>query len=408
MEPLGDGSEKGVAGVRPDAGRRPRHPDLPDRPDRRPAVLRIRDTEAIGHGYCLSMGIESATVLDDRYRLLDELGHGGMSDVFRASDEVLKREVAVKVLREVEDPVLRARFVAEAQLLAGLNHPSLVTLLDAGIRSDRPYLVMTLAEGPTLATQLTAGALSPQTVAEIGTQIAAALAYAHEQGVTHRDVKPSNVLLCADSRALLADFGIARLAGDLEQHTRSGETIGSPAYLAPEQAAGEVITPAADVYSLGLVLLEALTGERAFPGPPIEAAVRRLCTPPALPASLPRAWRDLLQAMTARDPAARPMAEDVSSALAAIANDLVPPAPEPAESTQPIGVPHPAEASAGRRRRWILAAAVLIALAATALVLVMTSGDPAPSDGRTDVPAGVPEQYQAPLQDLHHAIEEPR
>lgn len=354
------------------------------------------------------MGIESATVLDDRYRLLDELGHGGMSDVFRAFDDVLKREVAVKVLREVEDPVLRARFVAEAQLLAGLNHPGLVTLLDAGIRSDRPYLVMTLAEGPTLAGQLSAGALPPRTVAEIGTQLAAALAYAHEQGVTHRDVKPSNVLLCADSRALLADFGIARLAGDLEQHTRSGETVGSPAYLAPEQAAGEAITPAADVYSLGLVLLEALTGERAFPGPPLESAVRRLCTQPALPASLPRAWRDLLQAMTARDPDARPTAEDVASALAAVANGLVPPAPEPSESTQPMAVPRPGEPASRHRRRWLLAAALLVALALTALVLVVTSRDPAPTDGRRDVPAGVPEQYQAPLQDLHDAIEEPQ
>ena len=355
------------------------------------------------------MGIESAIVLDDRYRLLDEIGHGGMSDVYRAVDETLKREVAVKLLREVEDPGLRARFVAEAELLAGLNHPGLVTLLDAGIRSDRPYLVMTLAEGPTLSARLSDGALPPHTVAEIGTQLAAALAYAHRQGVTHRDVKPSNVLLCDDSRALLADFGIARLAGDMEQHTRTGETIGSPAYLAPEQAAGEPVTPAADIYSLGLVLLEALTGERAFPGPPIESAVRRLCTPPALPVSLPRAWRDLLRAMTARDPAARPTAEDVASATAAIANDVVPPPPDPGESTEPIAVrPDPVEATAGRRRVALVVAAVLVAVTLTALLGFVMVRDPGPGDGRTDVPAGVPERYQAPLLDLHHAIEEPR
>ncbi|NYI44448.1 serine/threonine protein kinase [Nocardioides aromaticivorans] len=367
------------------------------------------------------MSSDSVIVLDDRYRLLDELGHGGMSDVFRATDELLQREVAVKVLREVEDPVLRARFIAEAQLLARLNHPGLVTLLDAGIRADRPYLVMTLAEGPTLAAQLAAGALPAQTVAEIGTQVAAALAYAHAQGVTHRDVKPSNVLLCGDSRALLADFGIARLAGDLEQHTRTGETIGSPAYLAPEQAAGEAVTSAADVYSLGLVLLEALTGERAFPGAPLETAVQRLVASPPMPVSLPRPWRDLLTAMTARDPAARPTAEDVAAATAAIATGTVPALPDPGESTQPLAVTTDGSAAApaeggraaahrGPRRRWLLVAALVVVAVAAALVLLLLrpSGDPEPTRGGTEVPANVPERYQQPLQELHDAIEEPR
>lgn len=363
------------------------------------------------------MTSESTVVLDDRYRLIDELGHGGMSDVYRAIDELLQREVAVKVLREVEDPALRARFVAEAQLLARLNHPGLVTLLDAGIRSDRPYLVMTLAEGPTLSTQLGAGPLPPQTVAEIGTQVAGALAYAHDQGVTHRDVKPSNVLLCSDSRALLADFGIARLASDLEQHTRTGETIGSPAYLAPEQAAGEAVTPAADVYSFGLVLLEALTGERAFPGPPVEAAVQRLIAAPALPVSLPRPWRDLLSAMTARDPAARPTAAEVAAATAAIATGTAPAPLEPTESTQPMALPGTTaevlddEAPGGvrrHRRRWLVVAALLAAAAVIGLAVLLSRPDPTPPDRGTDVPAEVPERYQAPLQDLHDAIEEPR
>lgn len=365
------------------------------------------------------MGIEPADVLDDRYRLLDEIGHGGMADVFRATDELLKREVAVKILREVEDPALRARFIAEAQLLAGLNHPGLITLLDAGIRSDRPYLVMTLAEGPTLSAQLSTGPLPSQTVAEVGTQLAAALAHAHGQGVTHRDVKPSNVLLCADSRALLADFGIARLAGDIEQHTLTGETIGSPAYLAPEQAAGETITSAVDVYSLGLVLLEALTGRRAFPGPPVEAAVRRLITSPDLPASLPRAWRDLLQAMTARDPAARPTAEEVATATAAIAAGTVQPAPEPAESTVPMATPaaalpagpEPVSKPVPRRRRWsrtAVALVVLAVLAGGALLAFVLLRSPASSDAGTEVPTDVPSRYQAPLEELHEAIEEPR
>ncbi|MBM0124610.1 protein kinase [Pimelobacter simplex] len=168
------------------------------------------------------MGIESAIVLDDRYRLLDELGHAGMSDVYRAFDEVLKREVAVKILRDVEDPGLRARFVAEAELLAGLNQPGLATLLDAGIRSDRPYLVMTLAEGPTLSAQLRAGP-------------------------------------CRRTRS--------RRSGPRSPR-RSPVHISRGSRIATSSRA-----PAADVYSLGLVLLEALTGERAFPGAPIESAV---------------------------------------------------------------------------------------------------------------------------------------
>lgn len=177
------------------------------------------------------MGIESAIVLDDRYRLLDELGHAGMSDVYRAFDEVLKREVAVKILREVEDPGLRARFVAEAELLAGLNHPGPGD--PSGCRHPFGQAVprddLDRGADPERAAQ--GGALPPHEVAAIGTQIAAALACSHQQGVTHRDVEPSNVQLCAGARALLADFGIARLTGDVEQHTRAGGAIGSPAYL---------------------------------------------------------------------------------------------------------------------------------------------------------------------------------
>ncbi|MGN6162639.1 MAG: protein kinase domain-containing protein, partial [Marmoricola sp.] len=161
------------------------------------------------------------------------------------------------------------------------------------------------------------GPLESSTVKSIGSQIALALDYVHGRGVVHRDVKPSNVLLCGDGRAVLSDFGIARLMGSSLHHTRTGEAIGSPAYLAPEQVAGEVLTPALDIYSLGLVLLEALTAERAFPGPPVEAAMARLTSSAPMPTRVGHEWASLLRRMTDRHPENRPTAREVAEALGA-------------------------------------------------------------------------------------------
>jgi serine/threonine protein kinase len=253
-------------------------------------------------------------VLADRYDLGERLGTGGMADVFRATDRVLQREVAVKVMRETADSETdRQRFTSEARMLAGLSHRNLVMVLDAGTTTDQPYLVMELVEGRTLSER--AAALSPDELADVGAQVADALAYAHTKGVVHRDVKPGNVLLGDDGRVKLADFGIARLLGDTVRHTRTGHAIGTAAYLAPEQVRGEDITPAADVYALGLVLLEVLTGERAFPGSPTESALARLHRDPELPASLSAPWRDVLSRMTARTPSARPSGPEVAAAL---------------------------------------------------------------------------------------------
>ncbi|MDT4937059.1 MAG: eukaryotic-like serine/threonine-protein kinase, partial [Pseudonocardiales bacterium] len=231
-------------------------------------------------------------VLSGRYRVHERLGSGGMADVFRAHDELLGRDVAVKVFRTLgpaEEAGGPERQERELQALARLSHPHLITLFDASI-TDRPaYLVMELVDGPSLAARLTDGPLPESEVRAIGSQIADALAYVHAQGMVHRDVKPANILLGTDGiagdgvgRARLSDFGIVRLLGT-ERLTAADFTLGTASYLAPEQARGGDVTPAADVYSLGLVLIEALTGTRSFDGTPVEAVLARLSRSPDVP-----------------------------------------------------------------------------------------------------------------------------
>ncbi len=254
-------------------------------------------------------------VLDGRYRLEGLVATGGVATVVRATDLLLDRPVAVKLLREATDCAEdRARFLLETRTLARLSHPGLVTMLDAGTSEGRPYLVMELVDGPSMSSSLKAP-LDLVRTAEIGAQVAQALSYAHGQGVVHRDVKPGNVLLRSDGRAKLADFGIARVVGERSEYTQTGIVVGSVHYLAPEQVAFEEITPAVDVYALGMLLLRAITGRHAFDGPTIETALARLSAAPAIPDDLPPGWQDLLGAMTARQPASRPTAAEVAEQL---------------------------------------------------------------------------------------------
>ncbi len=350
-----------------------------------------------------------------------------MADVHVATDRVLGREVAVKVLRESEpDETDRARFVSEAQTLARLSHPGLVTVLDAGTTAERPYLVMELVRGITLADAIAGGRIAPRRVAQIGAQVADALAYVHAAGVVHRDVKPGNVLLQEDGRARLTDFGIARLVEDTTHRTRTGTTIGSPAYFSPEQVSGGVVTTASDLYSLGLVLVEALSGQRVFGGTPTEAAIARLSRAPELPDDLPPGWAALLTELTDRDPLRRPDATRAADRLRALAAGQVPsasatsvmPQQSGADATRvvPAVAPPPRPAAEPPRRepdgrgrdrsasRYVL---LCVALVGVVAALVVAGTLLTRDDGTVpDVPQDVPAELQQPLQDLHDAVEE--
>jgi serine/threonine protein kinase len=236
-----------------------------------------------------------------------------MADVYEGVDVRTGQAVAVKVLRSVLADDLR-RFERELDALEALDHPAVVALRGHGVHDGHPFLVLERCDGGCLATVLADGPLGPDRAAELGAVLAEGLAHAHARGVVHRDVKPANVLLVEGGTPKLADFGIARLR-DSSALTGTGFTIGTAAYLAPEQAKGGTIGPEADVYSLGLVVLEAATGTRAFDGVGLAAAIARLQHPPDIPESLPPDLAATVGAMTAMDPADRPTAAEVSAAL---------------------------------------------------------------------------------------------
>lgn len=199
--------------------------------------------------------------------------------------------------------------------MAHLDHPGLVRLLGGGVDRGRPFLVAELVEGETLAARLARGPLPVERAVAIGADIASGLAHLHSRGVVHRDVKPANILLCSDTgRARLTDFGIARVLGH-SVLTRTDAVLGTAAYLAPEQVAGATVGPAADVHALGLVLLEALTGEREYPGTTVESAVARLHRPPRVPDELPARLHRALSDSTRRHPGDRPAAADLALRL---------------------------------------------------------------------------------------------
>lgn len=245
-------------------------------------------------------------VLQDRYALGRVLGAGGMARVYEARDQVLERTVAVKLLRDdiADDAVARERFLREARRAGSIAHPNAVTVFDAGVDGTTPWLVMELVDGDTLAARLRAeGPMAPAESVRVADQLLGALGAAHAKDFVHRDVKPTNVLFTRDGTAKLADFGIAKgLAEAASGLTATGQMIGTPRYLAPEQVAGEPTTARTDLYALGVLLYELLAGVPPFTGDtPVAVAVAhqqapvpplasyRADLPPALVAAVERA-----------------------------------------------------------------------------------------------------------------------
>ena len=287
---------------------------MPSKPDPSSASL---------PGDVLSPGIGPGSVLDGRYRLESLVGRGGTAAVYRAIDELLGRTVAVKMFNpDLTDPVMVTRQYQEMRVVAALQHPHLVAVYDARMRDAEDvaagngtgYLVLEFVDGPSLAERLNRDGMSPVEVADVGAAIASALHVVHGGGLVHRDIKPGNILLTSTGQPKLSDFGIAR-ALHAERITSSADVLGTAPYLSPEQARGSEVGAATDIYALGLVLLECLTGHREYPGPAIEAAVARLLRDPVIPDTLPPPWPGLLQSMTSREPEARPTAADVAATL---------------------------------------------------------------------------------------------
>jgi hypothetical protein len=293
--------------------------------------------------------VAAGQVVDERYLVGELLGRGGMAEVFWATDTATDRRVALKVLHDIEEGNA-VRLRSEAAALGRLDHPGLVGLRGCGMHRGRPYLVLDLADGPSLADELAAhGPLGLERTVAVGADLADALAHIHRAGVVHRDVKPANVLFDRSGRARLADFGIARVAGT-PSLTRTGYVVGSAPYLAPEQVEARPVTAAADVFALGLVLLECLTGQRCYQGSQAEVVLSRLHRRPAVPADLPRWLRDVLRAMTVREPSCRPPADAVATALRCATSDPVMAATERISLVSPT-TRLPTARSAGHRTR---------------------------------------------------------
>lgn len=329
----------------------------------------MRDTPTPGAGDM------SAPRIGGRYRLHEAIGRGGMSTVYRAHDEQLDRAVALKRLRADPHDQHRfaARFAGEARRAASIGHPNVVALYDVGEDADGPYIVMELVEGGDVAALLRReGRLAPERAAQLVADAAAGLQAAHEAGVIHRDVKPGNILLGPDGRGMVTDFGIARATGE-DTLTRTGAVLGSVDYFSPEQTRGERAGPRSDIYALGVVLYELLTGERPFRGDsPYATAVDRLNRPPPDPRAIQpdvpdELARIAMRAMALAPDARFPTPAALGDALLGWANraSAPPPVDVPAPRARRMAraqLPVPTRPSGRGARTWATGALLLALL----------------------------------------------
>ncbi len=371
---------------------------------------------------------EQIETIGDRYRLGDRLGAGGMGEVFVAHDLRLDREVALKLLRAdlAQQHGMRERVVAEARLAARLTHPHVVGVLDTGEQDGRPFVVMERLSGRTLRDELADGTMPPERVRDVGLQVLRALAAAHELGIVHRDVKPGNILDAGVGTWKVADFGIAKWVHAEETLTGTGELLGSPSYLAPERIDGQQAGPASDLYAVGVLLYEALTGRKPFEGDDpfaLAAAIRdgRYEPPTAIDAEADHQIVGVIERAMRRDPAERyESAEAMAAALLGderdvdrTATEVIARPVEPHVDTEPDGhetvpIPRmertarlPSQASAsppadGPRRAsrvgLIAAGAIVVLALLVILALTVFAGPDAPGadgTGGTTLPASL-------------------
>lgn len=302
-----------------------------------------------------AFGEQDQLILGDRYQVAERIGQGGMAYVLKARDLNLQREVAIKILREdlIEDPRFRARFLQEARSAANLTHPNIVTIHDFGHDDGRYYMVMEFVDGTDLKTRIRAeGSLPLDESLDIMIQVCAAVGYAHRAGLVHCDIKPQNILVTADGRAKVTDFGIARALASIHPDERNEEFWGSPGYLSPEQARGEPPSPASDVYALGVTLFEMLTGEPPYQAPDASRLIALHMNAPipsvrSIDPDLPAQVDQLIGKLLSKEPTTRLRTADQ---LGAVLRDLSESAPEATQARTRIPPSSPPQSSDLRQR----------------------------------------------------------
>ena len=323
-------------------------------------------------------------VVDERYRLDHKIGSGGMAEVWLAEDTELDRNVAIKILHDRFAQVKEfvQRFQREAQSAAGLQHPNVVGIFDRGIFDDTYFIAMEYVDGPSLK-DLVKGGMGVQDAIDFTRQILGAARFAHRKGIIHRDLKPQNVLIDGEGRARVADFGIAR-GGENSDITATGSVMGTAQYLSPEQAQGKPTTPRSDIYSIGVILYEALTGRVPFEGESaVAVALKQVSEAPRRPSAInpdiPPAVDAVVMRALAKDPDAR--FKDADAFLRALdAAERAPDQPRPQDTAAYAAVSPEGETDLGedeeayrewergRRRRWRWIVVALLAAGVAALV----------------------------------------